>query len=322
MAKAKVGILFSRPFVGNFPLAHIGAKLPVYLRFLELCQKRGWEVYVLTRRTYQGDGHFLKSWRFYRGKFEKITKPVRIDLVYDRSAGIAFPPENDETVIWVNRRDFKILAWDKWKAYRQIGKYMPKTFWVGKKDNLAKMLSFIKSDWVVLKPYNGLKGIGIFIGPKSKALKFNFLEKYPKYIAQEFVDTSGGISNVTLSMHDLRVVIVNGKAVWSHVRVPPTGSFKANAAGGGVLTEIDYRLVPDEIKIIVDKIAVNFYKKYDNPLFSIDFGMGKDGVPRIFEINDQIGFPRWEMKQRDAFLEELIDNFAKKLDSSSRFVIK
>lgn len=115
-------------------------------------------------------------------------------------------------------------------------------------------------------------------------------------------------------MHDLRVAVVNAKAVWSHVRVPQDGSFMANAAQGGILTEVDYSKVPENIKKIVGEMAEKFYNGYDNPTFSIDFGIGKDKVPKIFEINDQIGFPKWEMKQRDTFLKELVYNFARKLN--------
>jgi len=41
--------------------------------------------------------------------------------------------------------------------------------------------------------------------------------------------------------------------------------------------------------------------------------VGKNGVPKIFEINDQIGFPKWEMKNRDNFLNFLVKNMADKL---------
>jgi len=314
MVNFKIGVVFSKEFSGNDPLGHIGVKLPVYLRLLELCRKEGWEVYVLTRKTYEGNGIFAGSWKFDKGRFRRTVKPAKIDLVYDRSAGVKFPPANDESVIWVNRLDFKILAWDKWKAYRQIGKYMPKTFWVKKEGDLADILPKIETEWVVLKPYNGLKGFGVFIGPKEKAAGFKFEKRYKYYIAQEFVDTSAGIANITPGMHDLRIAIVNAKAVWSHVRVPEKGSFMANAAQGGTLTEVDYSQVPESIKKIVGEIAERFLIGYDNPAYSLDFGIGKDGIPKIFEINDQIGFPKWEMKQRDVFLKELVYNFARKLN--------
>lgn len=166
MPTYRVGISFSKDFIGNDPLGHIEVKLPVYLRFLEFCQKEGWIVYVLTRKTYQGNGIFRGAWLFNEGNFKKVDEPIKIDLVYDRTAGVKFPPEEDDSVIWVNRRDFKILCWDKWKAYGEIGKYMPQTLWVEKEDDLKNVLAKIKTDWVVLKPYNGLKGLGVFIGPK------------------------------------------------------------------------------------------------------------------------------------------------------------
>ena len=319
MSVSKVGMAFSREFKGNSPLGHIGVKLPVYLRLLELCQDKGWEVYVLTKKTYKSGGVFAGCWKFDKGKFKKMKTKVKMDLVYDRSAGVKFPPEGDEGTIWVNRRDFKVLCWDKWKAYKILNEHMPKTFLVKRQVDIANILPKISTQWVVLKPYNGLKGQGVFVGPKSRAIKFRFPKKFKKYIAQEFVDTSQGIPLVASGLHDLRVAIVNAKAVWSNVRIPQEGSFKANVAEGGNLHEIDYETkVPHSVKKIVDAVIKKFFEKYNDPSYSIDFGIGPDGVPKIFEINDQIGFPRWEMKNRDNFLKELVYNFERKLNEKNR----
>lgn len=310
----KVGILFSREFEGNSPLGHIGVKLPVYLRLLELCQKEGWETYVLTRKTYKGQGIFEGSWLFKDGKFERVLTPVKIDLVFDRSAGVKFPISGDESAIWVNRLDFKTLCWNKDSAYKVIGQYMPSTFLVNSEDEIPDVISKIKTDWVVLKPFNGLKGIGLFIGSKEDAKNFKFEGKYKKYIAQEFVDTSNGITGITPGLHDLRLAIVNGEVVWSHVRVPQKGSFKSNAAAGGVLTEVDLKLIPSEVKKVASEISKKFYDEHDNPAYSLDFGIDKSGKPYIFEMNDQIGFPTWKMENRDTFLNALVSNFKGKLD--------
>jgi glutathione synthase/RimK-type ligase-like ATP-grasp enzyme len=190
---------------------------------------------------------------------------------------------------------------------------MPQTLLVESEKDIPEVINQIKTDWVVLKPFNGLKGFGIFIGPKSEAKDFKFSTKYKCYIAQEFIDTSGGISGIAPGMHDLRIVIINGEVVWCHVREPVGKSFLANAAQGGNLTEVDYARIPKSIKSIVEVVAKEFYKKFDNPVYSLDFGVGKDSAPKIFEINDQIGFPRWEMKNRDNFLNSLIKNFSVKL---------
>jgi glutathione synthase/RimK-type ligase-like ATP-grasp enzyme len=313
MANKKVGIMFSKDFEGVKPLGHIGVKNPVYIRLLELCKEEGWEVYVLTKKTYQGGGIFNGVWLFENGEFSQVFTPTKIDLVYDRSGGVKFPPQGDNETIWVNQRDFKLLAWDKFATSKVIGEYMPQTFSIDSKKDLPKVLSKLKTDWVVLKPFNGLKGIGIFIGPKDKALEFEFDPKYNQYIAQEFVDTSEGITGITSGKHDLRVVIVNGTPVWCHVRVPAGESFLANAAQGGNLTEVEYDNIPESIKKIVKKVSTIFTSNYDNPLYSLDFGVGADGTPYIFEINDQMGFPKWEMDKRDNFLHGLVENFKQKL---------
>jgi glutathione synthase/RimK-type ligase-like ATP-grasp enzyme len=279
-----------------------------------MMEKMGWSVFALTKKTYIKNGIFNGGWHFYQGKFKIIHEPIRVDLVYDRTGGLAFPPlENDRKMIVVDNRDFKKICWNKYLTYKEIGKFMPKTFWVGQKINLSNVLLKIKTDWVVLKPASGLMGIGIFIGPKDKALKFRFKKKYANsYIAQEFLDTSCGIKGITKGVHDLRAVIVNKKIVWSHVRVPPKGKHTANAAQGGTLREISLDKLPNSVKQIVREISPLFYKKYDNPLFSLDFGITKEG-PKVIEINDTIGFPKPKMRARDNFLKELIKNFTTKI---------
>lgn len=310
--KKKVGICFSKELQGETPLSHIVGKLDVYIRLLELMEVEGWEVYVLTRKTYRGNGVFEGGWLFMGGGFVLVKDKLKIDVVYDRTGGVDFPLPDDRLEV-INEREFKILAWDKWATYKVIGNYMPQTILVKEKRDLSKVLSEIKSDTVVLKPINGLKGIGIYIGPKKRAMEFEFSKKYPQYIAQEFIDTNSGIEGVTDGMHDLRIVIVNGAPVWCHVRVPADGSLLANAAQGGSLTEVDYQDVPGKINKMVRDISEIFSAKYRNPIYSLDFGIGKDGTPYVFEVNDQMGFPKWGMKNRDVFLQGIIKNIKARL---------
>lgn len=309
----KFGMCFSRDFEGVTPLGHIGNKLPVYLRLLNLCQKEGWEVYALTRKTYKGDSNFNGAWSFKNGKFEKVKKLVKINLVFDWVGNLLFPPKVKQRLRVVNIREFKELCCDKWETYLSLKSHMPKTFWVGELKNAGKLVDKVKTNNIVVKPYNSLKGKDIFIGKKEDFKNFKPEKEGRKYILQEFVDTSNGIPNLTRGMHDLRVVIVNNKVVWSHIRVPAAGKFLANVAQGGKLTEIDYEKAPGGVKKIVKEISNRFYKKYDNPVFSIDFGINQKREPKIFEINDQIGFPRWEMKNRDTFLNALVENFKLKI---------
>jgi glutathione synthase/RimK-type ligase-like ATP-grasp enzyme len=313
MTKPSIGMAFTKDFSGNDPLGHIGKKLPVYLDLLRGLEQAGYIPYVITRKTYKGGGIYDGAWQFSGGDFTVRSGPVKIDLVYDRCAGIAFPPEGEDSSVWVNNRAFKILAWDKWLGYKKLEKFFPATFELKSEAEVKDHINDIKTDYVVLKPVNGLKGIGIFVGPKADALKFKFSPGYPRYIMQEFVDSSAGISGIAEGRHDLRVVTLNNKIIWSHVREPREGSLKANVAEGGSIREVEIRQIPSEIIEIVREISEKFIDEYDNPAFSVDFGMDKTLGPKLYEINDQFGFPGPEMKQKDVFLKELIANFSGKL---------
>jgi glutathione synthase/RimK-type ligase-like ATP-grasp enzyme len=190
---------------------------------------------------------------------------------------------------------------------------MSKTVLINR-ENIAKSLHQLSTDWVVMKPINGLKGLGVFIGSKAQASQFT-IPVNSTYIVQEFIETNHGIPGITNRRHDLRIVIINGKPVWSHVRIPPEGEYKANMSGreGGILKEILIKDAPSSVLEIVGNVAQKFLNKYDNPIYSLDFGFDEEGKPWLFEINDQIGFPTPKMKAKDLFLEELVKNFASKL---------
>jgi len=142
----KIGICFSKDLEGQNPLSHIGSKLPVYLHFLELLQKEGFVVYILTRKSYQGQGIFKGGWFFGKKEFFLTKETLKIDLVYDRTAGVKFPPNDDPQMIVVNHLDFKILCWDKWLVFQKIGANMPQTFWLESKEKLPEVLKKVKTD--------------------------------------------------------------------------------------------------------------------------------------------------------------------------------
>jgi glutathione synthase/RimK-type ligase-like ATP-grasp enzyme len=360
MAKQKtIGIVFSHLASKKDPLSRVGKKRVVYLEFLKKCIEKGFYTVVVSRKYYQSSGIFDIYWTLStQDVLEKVNSKIKVDLAYDRTGGLHFPLVDDPLRV-VDNREFKVLAWNKWLQFQEIGQYMPKTVLVDKLD-LSASLSELKTDMVVMKPVNGLRGLGIFIGNKSDALDFKFpknetsspfaenqerklvdecdgfllrrdftpdeaIGKNPdrkvegvSYIAQEFVETKGGISGITKSRHDLRVVIINNKIVWSHVRIPKEGNLKANVSGGngGELCEVEVSKLPKSVVEICDVVSKDFYKKYDNPIYSLDFGFDESGKPYIFEINDQIGFPQMYMKAKDAFLDELVENFRSKLSTT------
>lgn len=309
---AKIALVFSKPLDFSDVLAPMGAKRSVYEELFRKLQKRGHNAVIVTTKSYIGDGVFNGYWSVTPGRTELQNKEIKVDVVYDRSGGLKFPRESDNLRV-IDNLSFKNICWNKWLAYKELYEYMPVTFWVGTKKNLPKVLKEMSGDTIVLKPHNGLKGIGVFIGKKNDVDNFEFDTKLPQYIAQEFVDTSGGISGICEGTHDLRCVIINKKIVWSHVRVPPKGQFKANTSAGAGLSEVEVSKLPYQVVEICIRIAKVFYERYDNPIYSLDFGVGPTGQPYLFEVNDQMGFPLPTMKAKNLFLDEMINNLESKL---------
>lgn len=134
------------------------------------------------------------------------------------------------------------------------------------------------------------------------------LDPTKKYVLQEFVDTSKGIPSITSGHHDIRIIIVNGKITLTHVRTPQKGSFLANVAQGGSIREILPEDIPDFIKDIAKNIQSIIDTNFNFPLYSIDFGVQDQRTPFVFELNDQIGFPRENMRQHTDFIDGLLDS--------------
>ena len=89
---------------------------------------------------------------------------------------------------------------------------------------------------VVLKPLSESGGKNVRIAKKRSA--FPKIKIGQDYIVQEFIDSSKGIPGLTEGAHDLRVVLVNEKIIYSHIRKPKTNCLLANVALGGTISPV------------------------------------------------------------------------------------
>jgi len=63
-------------------------------------------------------------------------------------------------------------------------------------------------------------------------------------IVQQFVDSGSGIEKLNIEgVHDLRVVVVDGKPVLSYIRQPESG-YIANVAQGGTMEFVKLKMCP------------------------------------------------------------------------------
>lgn len=292
------------------PFWNLGKKRAAYIEFFERGAKKGLEMYLATgKQNYLGGLSFKNSMKYKKGKgFEKIKEPVNFSAIYDRSGGIYFPDKKISSNV-LNGIEFKRLCYDKYKTYQLISRYMKKTYLIKSQAELEVVLGKINRDDVyVLKPSNGLGGKGIFVGTPIQLRKTRINgSKYDSYVLQEFVDTSTGIPGVVKGRHDLRIVVVNGRLVWFTVREPRGKKILANVAQGGKIKELDLRQIPSYVIKVVHDIKKIINQKYSKPIYSIDFGV-ENGKPFVFELNDQIGFPLKNMKNKTKFIDEILNS--------------
>lgn len=298
---------FKKDLAPENPFAEFERKKTVYQSFFAEGTKQGHQMYLASRAaSYQGGLVFANACLYRGSSFIANPCTVKTDAVYDRSADPAFPPENLSKKV-LNCARFKKLCDSKNLMYQLLEEYMPKTFPIKDKKDFHNALNFFPSNALaVLKPSKGLGGKGIVIGTPSQ-LKTVPLKEGGEYSLQEFIDTSRGISGIAEGRHDLRVAIVEGKIVFSHVRTPKQGSYLANVSQGGSLQEVLLENIPSQIIEMTKKVQSIIDPAFHYPVYSIDFGIMKDR-PYVFEINDRIGFPSEDMQNAPRFITALLQS--------------
>ena len=303
--KKDIVVFWGKEHYKNKPLNY-GVKEQTYYDFLKALNKVANIFLCFGFNNYLGQNKYKCSLKYIDIQLMPCDEVIQPYRVFDRSGKTSYPEFSSVNVF--NNLKFKIFCKDKWLNYLKFREYFTETFLIVTKEDFEKYSQIVKTDNFILKPTQGLKGKGVELLSKGKKKDFevNFFESETQ-VLQEFMDTSVGIPNIVEGKHDLRVVMLDNQILWSHVRQPKAGDFKANVAEGGSINDIAISKIPESIKSIAFEISKTFYKEFDNPLFSIDFGMTEDG-PKIFEFNSQMGFPRPNMKDKNLFIEKLVES--------------
>ncbi len=312
MDKKKLVMFFGKRRSEPDPFLTLGNKRSVYYDFFDKGLELGLRVFLANGRESYRKGLVFENVLEYKGKeiFEKNKEEITADFVYDRSGGISFPNKKISSKV-INGIEFKKICCDKFKTYKFLGdSYMKKTYSIKNIIELKEMFKKINlNNKYFLKPKDGLGGKGIFFGYAKDLLSIN-LNKKDCYVLQEFIDTSSGIEGIVKGLHDLRIVFIGEKIVWSHVRSPREGTFLSNVSQGGRIIEIDPKRIPKKILEKATLIQKLITSKYGKSIFSIDFGI-ENGEPFVFELNDRIGFPTEKMESKTIFINELYNLLSK-----------
>lgn len=309
--RKRIVVYYHKLALNQDPFRFFGDKRAVYHSIFQKGLARGHRMYLASgAENYLGGSSFAHTFEYDGTYFRHDDQPIVADAIYDRSGGTRFP-SLEASRKTLNCREFKLLCSDKYAMQELLSDFMPKSVLIRNRMDLRSSLkSFPAQTRVVLKPTHGMCGKGIIIDfpVNMKSLE---LDPTKEYVLQEFVDTSRGVPGITKGHHDVRIIIVNGKVTLAHVRTPREGSLLANVAQGGSIQEVLPENIPDFIKDTTKKIQIIIDTNFNLPLYSIDFGVQDQKTPFVFELNDQIGFPRESMRQHSDFIDGLLDSLEK-----------
>ena len=115
-------------------------------------------------------------------------------------------------------------------------------------------------------------------------------------------------------MHDLRLIFVNEKLIYSYLREPAEDSYLANLSQGGSLTIVPKEKLPASLKPII-RYVKEVFETFSPRIFSIDLMFDEKSKPWIVELNSMPGL-FFTPEEKPYILElyrELIEVFKKKL---------
>lgn len=228
-----------------------------------------------------------KAWVFENGIWKKV-KNKKVDLFYyhGKTRGIVEECKKIQKLInlpTLNHLELEQVCDDKLLTFNIFPELSPKTFVVNDFYELQRIIHYIKSDKVVLKPRFGSNGKGIVFLDK-KHLK-NGIRK--DTIVQEFIDSSNGILNIKKT-HDLRVIVIDGKINHAYIRVAKNKSLLCNAYRGAKKIFLRNDEIPSSILSRVKKIDSHF-GHYGPRVYSADFAMDENNKPWLIELNSKPG---------------------------------
>jgi glutathione synthase/RimK-type ligase-like ATP-grasp enzyme len=263
-----------------------------YEFFYSLCKKNGIQMYRASYEWYDYEKHIFRHAWLYKGeggKWEK-TANIKPDLVYDKTKARMEVYYKKELIHqkypFLNNLEFTKLIDDKLNTSMLFEKWSKKSWLVENKDDLTRILPYIKSDMVVLKPTLDSGGKDIQILHKKDAIKKSALGRV--FIAQEFVDSSRGVPGVSKKIHDLRLIFINNKLIYSYIREPKPGNLLANLAQGGSLALVPEKKLPKSLAPII-KHTNELFKIFNPRIFAIDFMFDEKKRPWIVELNSMPG---------------------------------
>ncbi len=281
-----------------------------YIDLLLALKKQGVQVYFATNLdTYKGDGVFTTAYTT-----DKICPVADFTVVHNIKADVVYN-KGDFTatdVALLNQTFVSDISDSKAETYKLFSQCQPLTYICEDRAELEGALHKLPGDLVVVKGPHGCGGHLVFIGTRAKVLSI-IPDTFP-LLAQEFVDTSGGMGDLAEGMHDLRIMLGGGTIWGSRVRMPAPGEFRANIAQGGSEYYISVDRIPAEPARMAREISQAF-KAYPHYI-ALDFALTDKGW-KLIELNSKPGLTAADTGPEAAHILEQLAKYLKQLTETS-----
>lgn len=265
-------------------------RMKSYNDFISVSNKLGINLFISKYKFYSPTKKMLrKAWVFDNEEW-KLVKNKKVDTVvyHGRTKNIYSEIKKMDKKInlpIVNNLDLEVVCDDKLLTHILFPELVPKTLLINDHYQLFKVLRHIKSDYVVLKPRFGSMGRNVRIIHKKQLL--NGIRK--DTVIQEFIDSRQGIPELNIpGVHDMRLVVINGKVDHAYVREPKDNSLLSNASLGATKKFIETEDIPSKIIRVakkVDSVLTDFKPR----VYSTDVMVNPEGQAKVVELNSKPG---------------------------------
>lgn len=280
-----------------------------YAEYTEMLEDRGLNV-VCSEYTEYDSGEMKKAFHWNGDEWEKV-EDVEIDGVYDlfrhdkEKYEIKKAMENEVGIL--NDPEVAELCQDKWKTYQEFSQYQAETR-KASKANVKEVIQ--KYGKAVIKPRYGSSGEGIY-----SVDSIEDFEKGEDLLIQQFIEAEAPEWMPTEGQHDMRIFVINGDIMGSHIRTPGQDTFLSNNAQGGDQFYMDSEDIPEQVCDIVDEVEEKL-KDYRPSIYTVDFMFDSEERPWIVELNSQPGiFYHKSVKDKSyelPMMEKVCDAIAQK----------
>lgn len=277
-----IAVYFDAPEFGDYPFDDPSFRA-AYEDIGRIIARRGATFCVVrAQRTYRGGRSFSGGWIHDGEGFVRKDEEISVDLLWNKEH---FHGDPDLPVL--NAPELEDICDDKSRTYGLFADHCPRTVHVRDRAELSAALGTLTGQKLVFKPLDGEGGKGVVIAPGAELLGMPL--HFPG-IAQEFIDTSGGIPGIVAGLHDLRVISVGGLIAASYVRTPPPGKLLANVAQGGAEITVPIDRIP-EGALQVFRAVDGAFTRFPARAYSVDMGLDRSGRWMIIELNAKPGPP-------------------------------